>query len=205
MTRRRRLLGLAGMSLAGMALPGPALAATPQPPGSKPPGSKPSGSKPPDPKPSGKAAETATGKKPARQPAPNVPAKPAKRPAKSTAARATPAPVGTTESAIEAAPQPIRPAVRAGGDGPSLRPLDRELVRGWMAANPDWQPPGPAPPVAAGKPLPAGVSRQPLPPGLAVLLPYFPGYRYAAAGPDLVLYAAGTEQVASLLPGALAR
>ena len=80
------------------------------------------------------------------------------------------------------------------------------MVQNWLQANPDWSsPPGPALPVAVGKPLPAGLPRPPLPPGLAMLLPYFPGYRYAALGPDLVLYASGTEVVASALPGALAR
>ncbi|MFC7477837.1 hypothetical protein ACFQS7_26035 [Dankookia sp. GCM10030260] len=86
-----------------------------------------------------------------------------------------------------------------------MRPLDRDLVRTWLAANPDWRPPGAALTLAVGRPLPPGVPHQPLPPGLAVLLPYFPGYRYAAAGPDLVLYATATGLIASLLPGALAR
>jgi hypothetical protein len=72
-------------------------------------------------------------------------------------------------------------------------------------ANPEWRPSGRPLPVGVGRAIPAGLPRQPLPPELAVLLPYFPGYRYAAVGPDLVLYAAGTEVVASLLPGALAR
>jgi hypothetical protein len=83
--------------------------------------------------------------------------------------------------------------------------LDRQLVRNWLMANPEWRPSGRPLAVGEGKPLPPGLTRQPLPPELAVLLPYFPGYRYAAVGPDLVLYAAGTEMVASLLSGALAR
>jgi hypothetical protein len=74
-----------------------------------------------------------------------------------------------------------------------------------MAAHPEWRSPGPSPRLAEGRPLPPDLPRRTLPPGLAVLLPYFPGYRYAAAGPDLVLYAIGTEVVASLLPGALGR
>ncbi|MCB4822639.1 anti-virulence regulator CigR family protein [Roseicella aerolata] len=95
------------------------------------------------------------------------------------------------------------------GDGPSLRPVDREQVRGWLVANPDWRAPG-LPPgqqrrLAQGKPLPPGIARQALPPGLAATLPYFPGYHYVAVGPDLVLVAAATGIVASLLIGALAR
>ncbi|WP_431268387.1 hypothetical protein [Dankookia sp. P2] len=78
-------------------------------------------------------------------------------------------------------------------------------MRHWLLANPDWRPAGRPLPVGEGRALPPGLPRPPLPPGLAVLLPYFPGYRYAAMGPDLVLYASGTEVVASLLPGALAR
>jgi hypothetical protein len=98
---------------------------------------------------------------------------------------------------------------RGRGDGPSLCPIDREQVRGWLVANPDWRAPG-LPPgeqrrLAQGKPLPPGIARQALPPGLAATLPYFPGYHYVAVGPDLVLVAAATGIVASLLIGALAR
>jgi hypothetical protein len=89
-------------------------------------------------------------------------------------------------------------------DMPALRPLDRELVRNWLAANPEWRPSGRSMPLSEGRPLPSG-PRQALPPGLAMQLPYFPGYRYAASGPDLVLYATGSEVVTSILPGALAR
>jgi hypothetical protein len=106
-----------------------------------------------------------------------------------------------------ATPASSRPAGR--DDAPSLRPLEREQVRGWLAANPGWTPPPSLPPgqqqrLAQGKPLPPGMARQALPPGLATTLPYFPGYRYFAVGPDLVLVAAATGVVTSLLAGALA-
>jgi len=160
-------------------------------PAQRPAPAKPSSAKGTAPGPTAKRAAAASAARPQA-------ARPAPRPRRRTEA----APVA--EAAPAAAPgPPPRPSRR--GAGPELRPVDRELVRAWLAANPDWSPPGRAAPQAEGQPLPGGVSRQPLPPGLAVLLPYFPGYRYAAAGPDLVLYAAEGEKVASLLPGALAR
>ncbi|MDO9710706.1 hypothetical protein [Paracraurococcus lichenis] len=96
-----------------------------------------------------------------------------------------------------------------GEDLPALHPVDREQVSAWLAANPDWAPPG-LPPgerrrPAPGRPLPSGIAAQPLPPGLAATLPYFPGYRYVAVGPDIVLVATADRTVTSLLAGALAR
>ncbi|TCZ53914.1 hypothetical protein [Roseicella aquatilis] len=92
------------------------------------------------------------------------------------------------------------------GQEPGLRPVDRALMRGWVATHPDWPPP----PLAAeararlqpGRPLPPGIEARPLPPALTVRLTYFPGYRYLAAGADLLLVAARTGLVASILPDA---
>ena len=180
-TRRQALLGLAML-----AIPGAALAETapkPRPPARPVPAGKPSGRK---------------AEKPPAGPRPKAGAAPAGKP---PAARGRPAAAPAVRA--EAEPRPRGPA-RVRDDGPALRPVDRELVQGWLAANPEWRPGGKAQPLAEGRPLPPG-PRQALPPGLAVLLPYFPGYRYAAAGSDLVLYAAGTEVVASILAGALSR
>ncbi|RAI59170.1 hypothetical protein [Roseicella frigidaeris] len=105
---------------------------------------------------------------------------------------------------------PARPRARPAAAGPELNAVDRETVRAWLAAHPDWTPPGPpagapaARPVR-GKALPAGVAGEALPPELAMQLPYFPGYRYRALGGDLVLLAKGGGLVAGVLPGALAR
>lgn len=195
MTARRRAL----LALAGLLVPGAALAQLPKPvPAPPPPAAKPR----PTTKPTGRKAE-----KPAGRPAPPPDRKPPAKAAtgKPRADRARPAQAqGRAETEIASEPPPRGP-VRAREDGPSLRPLDRELVRNWLLANPEWRSAGPPLPVGPGKALPPDLPRQPLPPGLAMLLPYFPGYRYAAIGPDLALYASGTDIVASILAGALAR
>jgi hypothetical protein len=149
------------------------------------------------------------GSKPPGKPAPtgkpsSAHAKPAPAPQRRAEKQRRTERQSRTETGAEAEPRPRGP-VRARDDGPSLRPLDRELVRNWLMANPEWRPSGRPLPVGEGRPMPPGLPRQPLPPELAMLLPYFPGFRYAAVGPDLVLYATGSEVVASLLAGALAR
>ena len=126
--------------------------------------------------------------------------------------RAKPPP-GRPKPAAPARPKPARKPVGSAhgevpADAPKLLAVDREQAHGWLEANPDWT--APERPRAArhlrqGRPLPPGLARRMLPPGLAATLPYFPGYRYYAVGPDLVLVASGTGLVTSLLPGALAR
>ena len=106
----------------------------------------------------------------------------------------------------KAAAGPAKSRAGRAAAGPVLNAVDRETVRAWLAAHPDWTPPAPP----AGRPvrgqaLPPGVAGEALPPELAMQLPYFPGYRYRALGGDLVLLAKGGGLVAGVLPGALAR
>jgi len=56
--------------------------------------------------------------------------------------------------------------------------------------------------LAQGKPLPPGIARRAVPPGLLVRLPAYPGYSYSIVGNDLVLIAVATGVVASILSGA---
>ncbi|TDH60369.1 hypothetical protein E2C06_22360 [Dankookia rubra] len=189
---RRTLLGLAGLVLpaAAWAQPLPKPPAQPKPPAGKP--AKPAGRAAP---PQAKAAPATRSAK-ARDENPRVERR-------STGQQGAEQQAGP-EPAAGTGPAPRGP-VPAREDAPTLRPLDRELVRQWLTANPDWRPAGHPLPVGEGRSLPPGLPRRPLPPELAVVLPYFPGYRYAAVGPDLVLYTSGTEVVASLLRGALNR
>jgi hypothetical protein len=96
-----------------------------------------------------------------------------------------------------------------GGGPPSLGQHEYDLVQSWRGANPYWAapdlPPGQLRRLEQGKPLPPGIARKILPPGLLATLPVYPGYTYYAVGPDVVLIAAATGLVAGLLAGALAR
>ena len=72
---------------------------------------------------------------------------------------------------------------------------DGVVIRNWQAANPGWSPrplpPGQMRQLARGKPLPPGIARQALPPGLVSQLPVYPGYSYAMVGTSVVLLGAG--------------
>lgn len=198
-TRRQALAGLAGLLMPGTALAQEGKRQAKQGSGQGKPPAK------------GKAGQTGAaagrGEAAARgaQPVAGKSAGQGTRPRRDAAAGRAPA----RPSPAESQAVPARVARPIDPDAPGLRPLDRTLVRGWLEANPDWSPPAPPPGqrsrLAEGKPLPPGIAARPLPPGLASTLPYFPGYRYAAAGPDLVLVESATGLVASLLPGALAR
>ena len=69
------------------------------------------------------------------------------------------------------------------------------VIRNWQAANPGWAPrplpPGQMRQLARGKPLPPGIARQTLPPGLVTQLPVYPGHSYAMVGTSVVLLGAG--------------
>lgn len=76
-----------------------------------------------------------------------------------------------------------------------FRPDDQALVRNWSLANPG-RSPRPLPPgqmrqLARGRPLPPGIARQPVPPGLLATLPVHPGHSCAMIGTSLVLLGAG--------------
>jgi hypothetical protein len=83
------------------------------------------------------------------------------------------------------------------------------LIQFWQGANPGWTspnlPPGQLRRLQQGKSLPPGIARQALPPGLLANLPAYPGHAYYAVGPDVVLIAAATGAVVSLLSGVLAQ
>ncbi|MBR0673069.1 anti-virulence regulator CigR family protein [Neoroseomonas soli] len=72
---------------------------------------------------------------------------------------------------------------------------DSVVIRNWAAANPGWSPrplpPGQMRQLARGKPLPPGIARQTLPPGLIAQLPAYPGHSYAMVGTSVVLLGAG--------------
>ena len=72
---------------------------------------------------------------------------------------------------------------------------DSVVIRNWQAANPGWSPrplpPGQMRQLARGKPLPPGIARQALPPGLVSQLPVYPGHSYAMVGTSVVLLGAG--------------
>jgi len=68
-------------------------------------------------------------------------------------------------------------------------------VRSWQSANPGWSPrplpPGQMRQLARGRPLPPGIAREQVPPGLLSQLPVHPGHSYAMIGTSLVLLGAG--------------
>jgi hypothetical protein len=95
------------------------------------------------------------------------------------------------------------------GGRPGLGQREFGLIQSWQGANPGWTPPN-LPPgqlrrLQQGKPLPPGIARQALPPGLLANLPAYPGHAYYAVGPDVVLIAAATGAVVNLLAGVLAQ
>lgn len=81
------------------------------------------------------------------------------------------------------------------GGPPAFAGNDSVVIRNWAAANPGWSPrplpPGQMRQLARGKPLPPGIARQTLPPGLLAQLPVYPGHSYAMIGTSVVLLGAG--------------
>jgi hypothetical protein len=59
--------------------------------------------------------------------------------------------------------------------------------------------------LAQGKPLPPGIARRAVPPGLLASLPMYPGYEYAMIGTSLALLAVGTDTVSAILSDAFGR
>lgn len=62
-------------------------------------------------------------------------------------------------------------------------------------------PPGIAKNLARGKPLPPGIAKKAVPAGMLSSLPHYPGYEWYIAGDDLVLVAATTAIVNTVLSG----
>ncbi|MGG5818403.1 anti-virulence regulator CigR family protein [Falsiroseomonas sp. HW251] len=95
------------------------------------------------------------------------------------------------------------------GRGPSLGTPELNSVQIWLGANPGFVaqplPPGMYNRLAQGKPLPPGIARRTVPPGLLVGLPRYPGYEYAVVGTSLVLVAVTTGVVAAILSNAFGR
>jgi hypothetical protein len=95
------------------------------------------------------------------------------------------------------------------GGRPGLGPREFGLIQSWQGADPGRispnLPPGQLHRLQQGKPLPPGITRQTLPPGLLATLPAYPGHAYYAVGHDVVLIAAATGAVVSLLAGVLAQ
>ena len=203
-TRRQALLGLAGLvvpAAAGAQPPKPTPATRHLRPKPSRPRPEASGQKGGQAAPSGPAARQQTTRQArsrgqaARRPAPGRRLPPRSGPE----ARAVPS------TGAEAEPRP-RARVRAREDGPSLRPLDREfgaqLARrqSRMGATPA----GHSPSARASRCRRACPGR-PCRPSWRCCCPISPATVMLAVGPDLALYATGTEVVASLLAGALAR
>jgi hypothetical protein len=90
---------------------------------------------------------------------------------------------------------------------PRLGAPELQIIQGWHLANPGWAPvalpPGQRRRLAQGKPLPPGIARQVLPPGLVGALPAYPGHAYYAIGTDVVLVAIATGVIVSILAGGL--
>lgn len=60
-------------------------------------------------------------------------------------------------------------------------------------------PPGIRKNLARGKPLPPGIAKKAVPPGLLGQLPHYPGYEWQVAGSDLVLISAASAIIADVL------
>lgn len=86
-------------------------------------------------------------------------------------------------------------AVLIGGD-------ERRVIHDYFRINPypaQGLPPGIAKNLARGKPLPPGIAKRYLPPGLIGQLPPRPGYEWVAVGRDVALIAIATGIVVDIL------
>ena len=96
-----------------------------------------------------------------------------------------------------------------GGPPPRMGTIELNTVQGWLGVNPGFVaqplPPGMYNRLAQGKPLPPGIARRAVPPGLMAGLPVYPGYEYAMVGTSLVLLAVGSGIVSAILSDAFRR
>ena len=79
---------------------------------------------------------------------------------------------------------------------------ERSVIHDYFRVNPypvQGLPPGIAKNLARGKPLPPGIAKRYLPPGLLGQLPSRPGYEWVAVGRDIVLLAIATGIVVDIL------
>lgn len=79
---------------------------------------------------------------------------------------------------------------------------ERRTIQDYFRLNPypvQGLPPGIAKNLARGKPLPPGIAKRYLPPGLLGRLPPRPGYEWVAVGRDVVLIAIATGIVVDIL------
>jgi Ni/Co efflux regulator RcnB len=79
---------------------------------------------------------------------------------------------------------------------------ERRTIQDYFRLNPypaQGLPPGIAKNLARGKPLPPGIAKRYLPPGLLGRLPPRPGYEWVAVGRDIVLIAIATGIVVDVL------
>jgi len=104
---------------------------------------------------------------------------------------------------------PGRGNANAGGPPPRMGTPELNSVQVWLGGNPGFVaqplPPGMQNRLAQGKPLPPGIARRAVPPGLVAGLPVYPGYEYAMVGTSLVLLAVGTGIVSAILSDAFLR
>ena len=79
---------------------------------------------------------------------------------------------------------------------------ERRVIHDYFRLNPypaQGLPPGIAKNLARGKPLPPGIAKRTLPPGLLGRLPARPGYEWVAVGRDVALVAIATGIVTDIL------
>jgi hypothetical protein len=92
-----------------------------------------------------------------------------------------------------------------GAVGVLIGTSDRRIIQDYFRVNPhppQALPPGIAKNLARGKPLPPGIAKRYLPPGLVGRLPPRPGYEWVAVGRDVALVAIATGIVADILKDA---
>jgi Nickel/cobalt transporter regulator len=93
-------------------------------------------------------------------------------------------------------------APQQGAVGILISSDDRRVIQDYFRINPypvQDLPPGIAKNLARGKPLPPGIAKRNLPPGLVGHLPPRPGYEWVAVGRDVALVAIATGVVADIL------
>lgn len=79
---------------------------------------------------------------------------------------------------------------------------ERRIINDYFRLNPypaQGLPPGVAKNLARGKPLPPGIAKRYLPPGLLGRLPARPGYEWVAVGRDIALVAIATGIIVDIL------
>jgi hypothetical protein len=89
-----------------------------------------------------------------------------------------------------------------GAAGIVISTSERRTIQDYFRLNPypaQGLPPGIAKNLARGKPLPPGIAKRYLPPGLLGRLPPRPGYEWVAVGRDVVLIAIATGIIVDIL------